>query len=263
MNGKIRIDLNSDVGESYGVYKLGLDEEVIPHITSANIACGFHAGDPGTMRRTVSLARAAGVEVGAHPGFPDLLGFGRRNMDASLAEVQDYVVYQMGALMAVAQSFGMKLQHVKTHGSLYNMSAADSKLMTAIAEAVGRVNLETILVVPAPSETAPFLEIGKRCGIRIAFEVFADRAYNPDGSLVSRRISGALIEDHGRVAERAVRMALERTVTAIDGTELAVPADTICVHGDNPGAVAMVREIRERLVRAGVEVTAMKNFIRG
>ncbi len=263
MSKKIQIDMNSDVGESFGVYKLGLDEEVIPQITSANIACGFHGGDPGIMRRTVAVAKACGVEVGAHPGFPDLLGFGRRNMDATLEEIQDYVVYQMGALMAVARSLGVRLQHVKTHGGLYNMSAADIKIMEAIAEAVARVDDETILVVLAPLKREPQREIGRRYGIRIAFEAFADRAYHKDGSLVSRRIKGAVIEDHQRVAERAVKMALEGKVMAIDGTEIELKADTICVHGDNPAAVGMVKRIREGFIAAGVEVTAMKNFIQG
>ncbi len=261
MTKKIQIDMNSDVGESFGVYKLGLDEEVIPHITSANIACGFHGGDPGVMRKTISLAKQYGVEVGAHPGFPDLIGFGRRNIDATLEEIQDYVVYQIGALQAFALSQGPRLQHVKTHGSLYNMAAANHKIMEAIAEAVAKVDREFILVVLASSRREPLLEMGRRYGIRIAFEAFADRAYGNDGSLVSRREKGAVIHDHEIVAKRALKMALEGKVIAIDGTEIELKADTLCVHGDNPAAVQMVKKIREDLKAAGVEVTAMKHFV--
>ena len=168
MSKKIRIDLNSDVGESFGAYKIGLDEEVIPHITSANIACGFHGGDPEVMRKTLALARKFGVEAGAHPGFPDLMGFGRRNMDATLDEIQDYVVYQTGALQAFARAQGMKLQHVKPHGALYNMAAANPKIWDAIAEAVAKVDRELILVALASAGRDVLTETGKRHGIRFA-----------------------------------------------------------------------------------------------
>jgi UPF0271 protein len=261
MREKINMDINSDIGESFGVYKLGLDEEVIPHITSANIACGFHAGDPGVMKKTVSLAKQYGVEVGAHPGFPDLMGFGRRNIDATLEEIQDYVVYQMGALQAFALSQGLRLQHVKPHGSLYNMAVANSKIWEAIVEAVAKVDREIILVVLASLKSEPFLEIGKHFGIRIAFEAFPDRAYQKDGSLVSRREKGAVIQDHEIVAKRALKMALEGRVIAIDGTEIVLKADTLCVHGDNPAAVQMVKRIREELKSSGVTVIPMKWFV--
>ena len=256
-----KIDLNSDVGESFGVYKLGLDEEVIPNITSANIACGFHAGDPGVMRKTVFLAKKYGVEIGAHPGYPDLMGFGRRNIDATLEEIQDYVVYQMGALQAFTISQGMRLQHVKPHGSLYNMAVANPKIWESIAEAVVKADREIILVVLASSKRDPFVEMGKRHGIRIAFEAFPDRAYNRDGSLVSRREGGAVIEDHEAVTKRALKMALEGKVIAIDGTEIDLKADTLCVHGDNPAAVQMVKKIRQELKNAGVTVIPMKWFV--
>jgi UPF0271 protein len=261
MTRKIRIDMNSDVGESFGIYKLGLDGEVIPHITSANIACGFHAGDPGVMRKTVALAKQFGVEVGAHPGFPDLMGFGRRNVDATLEEIQDYVIYQTGALQAFAQSQGLRLQHVKAHGSLYNMAVANPAIWNAMAEAMAKVDRDLILVVLASSKKGSLLEIGKRHGIRVAFEAFPDRAYNKDGSLVSRREKGAVIHDHEIVAKRALKMALEGKVVAMDGTEIELKADTLCVHGDNPAAVEMVRRIRQELMDAGLEVTHMKNFI--
>jgi UPF0271 protein len=261
MSQKIQIDMNSDVGESFGVYKLGLDEEVIPHITSANIACGFHGGDPGVMRKTISLAKQYGVEVGAHPGFPDLIGFGRRNVDATLEEIQDDVVYQMGALQAFAISQGLRLQHVKPHGALYNMAVANHRIWEATAEAVAKVDQEVILVVLASSRREPLQEIGRRYGIRIAFEAFPDRAYRSDGSLVPRREKEAVIHDHEIVARRALKMALEGKVIAIDGTEIELKADTLCVHGDNPAAVQMVKKIREGLKAAGVEVTSMKHFI--
>jgi len=261
MKEKVRIDLNSDLGESFGAYKLGLDEEVIPHITSANIACGFHAGDPGVMRKTVSLAKQFGVAVGAHPGFPDLLGFGRRNIDATLEEIQDYVVYQTGALQAFARSQGMKLQHVKAHGSLYNMAVANPKIWEAMAEAVAKVDPEIILVVLASSNRDSLHDIGKRIGIRFAFEAFPDRAYKSNGSLAPRREKGAVIEDHELVAKRALKMALEGKVIATDGTEIELRAETLCVHGDNPAAVQVVKKIREVLKAADVEVTSMKHFV--
>jgi UPF0271 protein len=261
MTREMRIDLNSDVGESFGAYKLGLDEEVIPHLTSANIACGFHAGDPGVMRKTVALAKKSGVEVGAHPGFQDLVGFGRRNMDASLEEIQDDVIYQMGALQVFVRAQGLKLQHLKPHGALYNMATANPKIWEAIAEAVARVDKEMILVALASSNRDILVEIGKRHGIRFAFEAFPDRAYKNDGSLAPRREKGAVIEDHEIVARRALKMALEGKVIAMDGTEIELKADTLCVHGDNPAAVQMVKKIRENLKASGVDVTPLKNFL--
>ncbi len=258
---KIQIDMNSDVGESFGIYRLGLDEGVIPHITSANIACGFHAGDPGVMRKTVALAKQHGAEVGAHPGVPDLLGFGRRNVDATLEEIQDYVIYQTGALMAFAQSQGLKLQHVKAHGSLYNMAVADFRIWEAMAEAVAKVDRDLILVMLATSKRESLLDIGKHYGIRVAFEAFPDRAYNRDGTLASRKEKGAVIHDHEIVSKRGLKMALEGRVIALDGTEIELKADTLCVHGDNPSAVEMVMRIRQELKDAGVAVTPMKNFI--
>jgi UPF0271 protein len=261
MSKKIRIDLNSDVGESFGAYKIGLDEEVIPHITSANIACGFHGGDPEVMRKTLALARKFGVEAGAHPGFPDLMGFGRRNMDATLEEIQDYVVYQTGALQAFARAQGMKLQHVKPHGALYNMAAANPKIWDAIAEAVAKVDRELILVALASAGRDVLTETGKRHGIRFAFEAFPDRAYTSDGSLAPRREKGAVIHNHEVVARRALKMALEGRVIATEGTEIELKADTLCVHGDNPAAVQVVKRIRESFTASGVEVTALKNFL--
>jgi UPF0271 protein len=213
------------------------------------------------MRKTVSLAKQYGVEVGAHPGFPDLIAFGRRNMDATLEEIRDYVVYQTGALQAFAVSQGVRLQHMKAHGALYNMAVANPKIWEAMAEAVSRIDKEIILVVLASSKNDPLREMGKRYGIRIAFEAFPDRAYRSDGSLVSRREKGAVIEDHEVVATRALKMALEGKVTAVDGTEIELRPDTLCVHGDNPAAVRMVKKIREELKAANVNVISMKWFV--
>jgi 5-oxoprolinase (ATP-hydrolysing) subunit A len=261
MADKIRMDINSDIGESFGIFKLGMDEAVIPNLTSANIACGFHAGDPGVMKETVALAKRLGVEVGAHPGFPDLMGFGRRNMAASLDEIQDYVLYQVGALQAFATAEGTAIQHVKPHGALYNMAVADGRIWEAIARGLAKLNRDIILVVLAPLNREPLLDMADRCGIRIAFEAFADRAYKRDGSLAPRVQKNAVIHDETLAAERALKLAMERRITADDGTEIEIQADTLCVHGDNPAAVQMVKKIRETLQTSGVEVTAMKNFV--
>lgn len=256
-----RIDLNSDVGESFGNYKLGLDEQVIPLITSANIACGFHAGDPGVMRRTISLARDHGVAVGAHPGLPDLLGFGRRSMDVSQQEIRDYTTYQIGALQAFTLAAGVRLQHVKPHGALYNMAVRDSRIWETVAAAMADIDTDLILFVLAGSNRKDLEAVGQRCGIRVAFEFFADRAYNPDGSLVPRSLEGAVIHDHDLAAERVIKMATGGTVVCIDGSEIELAAETICVHGDNPSALALVKKIRETLTGAGVSLQAPGEFL--
>jgi UPF0271 protein len=256
-----KIDLNSDVGESFGNYKLGLDEEVIPLISSANIACGFHAGDPAVMKHTISLARKSGVAVGAHPGFPDLLGFGRRSMDASLEEIKDYVTYQIGALQAFATAGGMQLQHVKPHGALYNMAVRNTAIWDAVAEAVAAVDKRIILFVLAGSGREELEGIGAKHGIRLAFEFFGDRAYNPDGSLVSRQEPGAVIHDKDIVAEKVLKLVQKSRVVCKDGSEIDMTADTICVHGDNPAALALVKKIRETLLASGVEIAAPETFL--
>ena len=261
MPGQKQIDLNADVGESFGIYKMGLDEEVIHHITSANIACGYHAGDPAVMRKTVGLAKRYGVAVGAHPGFKDLMGFGRRTLDATLEEIQDDVLYQVGALEAFSKSQGMALQHVKLHGSLYNMAVASPRIWEAIAEVMAKANPELILVVMASGMRESLTNAARRVGVRMAFEAFPDRAYASDGSLVSRRVKGAVIESPEKVVQRALKMALEGKVVAIDGKEIELRADTLCVHGDNPAAVQMVKQIRGELMVAGVTVRAMGNFL--
>jgi len=261
MKGKPKIDLNSDVGESFGAYSIGLDEEVIPLISSANIGCGFHGGDPTVMRQTIALAQEHGVALGAHPGLPDLIGFGRRKIDATLEEIRDYVTYQIGALQAFATMQKMKLQHVKAHGALYNMAEGDVRIWEAIAQVIAGIDRQLILVAIAGPMREEVQEIGKRYGIRIAFEFFADRAYNRDGSLVSRREPGAVIHDHQQAAERVLKMVTEKRVVAEDGAEIEVIADTICVHGDNPAAVRLVQQIRESLLASGVQITPMGDFL--
>jgi len=256
-----RIDLNSDVGESFGVYTLGLDEEVIPLISSANIACGFHAGDPGVMRRTISSANRHGVALGAHPGFPDRVGFGRRYMDATLQEIQDDVAYQVGALQAFAALQEKRLQHVKPHGGLYNMAARNPGILDAMAEVLAGLDRDLILVAMAGPNRDEIEAVGRRHSIRIAFEFFADRAYNRDGSLVSRRKADAVLHDSQAVSDRVIRMVTDGLVTAEDGSEIALEAHTICVHGDNPKAVALVRGIRSALLDSGIEVVPMGTFL--
>jgi len=254
-----KVDLNSDIGESFGDYKLGLDEEVVKYISSANIACGFHAGDPMVMAKTVKLAVNENVSIGAHPGYQDLMGFGRREMKITKEEAKNYVKYQLGALWAFAESNGVNLQHVKPHGGLYNMAAKDAELAMAIAEAVYEVDKDLILVGLANSELT---KAGKQVGLKVANEVFADRAYNPDGTLVSRKKEGSMIHDTDLAISRVLRMVKEGKVEAITGEDIDIQADSICVHGDNPKAVDFVNQIRKALENEGITVMAMKDFIK-
>jgi UPF0271 protein len=247
----MRVDLNSDVGESFGAYTIGHDAAVLASVTSANVACGFHAGDPGVMRATVAIARQHGVAVGAHPGFPDLVGFGRRELQATPREVEDFVVYQVGALAAVAAVQGVRLQHVKPHGALFNMAVRDASLADAIARGTAAVYRSLIFFGLPGSE---LIRAGERAGLRTACEVFADRAYEPAGTLVSRRRPDAIVHDPEAVVARVVRMAAERTVVAVDGTVVPLEVDTICVHGDTPGAAHLAARIRQALEAAGVRV---------
>ena len=257
----MKMDINCDMGESFGAYKLGLDEEVIKYITSANIACGYHAGDPLVMERTVSLAKDHGVSVGAHPGFPDLMGFGRRSMDATLAEIRGYVTYQIGALQAFAKAQGVRVEHVKPHGALYLMAVEDEGMSEAIVEAIASVDKDLIFVALAGSKGEKMTRIGERIGLRVAYEAFPDRAYTPEGTLVSRRQPGAVIKDPDMVAQRALMMAKEGKVVAIDGTKIVLRPETLCVHGDTPGAVNLVKKIRETLTQAGVGVTCLSKIV--
>lgn len=254
-----KVDLNSDIGESFGDYKLGLDEEVVKYISSANIACGYHAGDPMVMAKTVKLAIKENVAIGAHPGYPDIMGFGRREMKITKEEAKNYVKYQLGALWAFTESNGVNLQHVKPHGGLYNMAASDAELAMAIAEAVYEVDKDLILVGLANSELT---KAGKQVGLKVANEVFADRAYNPDGTLVSRKKEGSMIHDTNLAISRVLRMVKEGKVEAITGEDIDIQADSICVHGDNPKAVDFVNQIRKALENEGITIMAMKDFIK-
>jgi UPF0271 protein len=245
------VDLNADMGESFGAYVMGQDDALMGAITSANVACGFHAGDPSVMRATVRLARRHGVAVGAHPAFPDLVGFGRREMQIPPAQVEDLVAYQIGALAGIAAAEGVTLSHVKPHGALYNMAARDAALAAAIVRAVTAVDRR--LRVVGPPDSALVLA-AHDAGLRTASEAFADRAYRADGSLVPRGEAGAVLHDESAVVARALEMVREQAVTAIDDTRIALRVETICVHGDTPGAAAMARRLRESLERAGVEV---------
>jgi UPF0271 protein len=249
----MRIDLNGDVGESFGAYEIGHDVELIPILTSANIACGFHAGDPGVMRATVALAREHGTNIGAHPGFPDLVGFGRREIKATPREVEDLVAYQIGALAAIAAAQGMRLSHVKPHGALYNMAARDPDLADAIARATAAVD-RSLLLFGLPGSKS--LDAARRHGVRAVSEAFADRAYRQDGSLVPRSERGAVIDDAHQVVERAVTIARERMVVAADGTRVPLDVETICVHGDTRGAAELASRIRKALIDVGVQVGA-------
>jgi UPF0271 protein len=245
------VDLNCDLGESFGAFVIGADAELMSTISSANVACGFHAGDPAVMRRTVRMAREAGVAVGAHPGLPDLVGFGRREMRVTPHEVEDMVLYQVGALGAIASAEGVALRHVKAHGALYNMAARDRGLAEAIARAVRAVDPALILFGLAGSE---MLRAASAAGLPTAAEGFADRTYEPDGSLTPRAQAHALLQDQGSVVRRAVRMAGEDSVVATDGAEIVVRVDTICIHGDTPGAPELARAVRAGLERAGIAI---------
>lgn len=252
------IDLNCDLGESFGAYTIGLDEQVLPHLSSANVACGFHASDPVVMAKTVALCKAAGVAVGAHPGFPDLQGFGRRNMTVSPKEVKAMVQYQIGALQAFCTANGLVMQHVKPHGALYNMAGKDEALAMAICEGILEVDKNLILMGLSGSK---LLTAAEKTGLKAASEVFADRAYQEDGSLVPRGTPGAMIEDEDEAVARVIRMAKDGVVTANTGVDIPLKADSVCVHGDSPKALAFVRKIRAGLEAAGIEILPVKEIV--
>lgn len=251
-----QIDLNCDMGESYGSYAMGRDPDMIGYVTSASIACGFHAGDPSWMRRTVILAEENSVAVGAHPGYPDLVGFGRRDMSIMAEDVKNDLIYQIGALQAFTR--GKRLQHVKPHGAMYNRAVNDERLARSICEAILEFDPEIILVTLMGSQ---WMKIAKEMGLRVATEMFADRALNADGTLVPRSRPGSVFHDIGEVTERSIRMVTEGKVQAISGEELDVNATSLCIHGDTPGAVAMARSIRSNLEDEGVSVVPMENLI--
>ena len=252
------IDLNSDMGESYGAYTIGGDDEILRWVTSANVACGWHGGDPSVMRRTIQRAKELGVRVGAHPSYPDLLGFGRRVMQITRQEARDYILYQIGALRAFAGALGIMLQHVKPHGAMYNAAVKDRELSLGIAEGIADAGGDLILVGLPDSE---LIKAGREVGLRVAREAFGDRAYNEDGTLVSRKIEGSLITDPEAVAERVLGFT-RGTVKAITGKEIRIEADTICLHGDTPGASTIARRVRECLEAAGIAPRALGEFVR-
>ncbi len=245
-----QIDLNCDMGESFGAYTIGNDRKIVNHISSANIACGFHAADPVVMHQTVDAAQAAGVHIGAHPGFPDLMGFGRRKLEVTPAEAADYVLYQAGALAA----FAGKLSHVKLHGALYNMAGKDLAMSLAICQALK--NFDPDLVLLALSGSA-MIEAAKQTGMRYASEVFADRAYQDDGSLVPRQCEGAVIHDSALAVERVIGMVKNRTVESINGKVIPIQADSVCVHGDNAEALEFVRRLRAAFERENIAVKGL------
>ncbi|TWE01115.1 UPF0271 protein [Neobacillus bataviensis] len=248
-----RVDLNCDMGESFGAYKMGTDEEILDYVTSANIACGFHAGDPATMRKMVTLALEKGIAIGAHPGLPDLVGFGRRNMDISPQEAFDMIVYQIGALYGFVKAEGGKMQHVKPHGALYNMAAKSRELSDAIAQAVYKVDSDLILFGLSGSE---LVKAGQAIGLRTASEVFADRTYQQDGSLTPRRQPDAMITDDKLAIDQVIRMVKEGKVLSQQGVEVKIQAETVCIHGDGPHALNFARQIRELLINSDVNVQA-------
>jgi len=252
------IDINCDMGESFGSYTIGSDETIIAAISSANIACGFHAGDPLVMDRTVRLAKENGVGVGAHPGFPDLMGFGRRKIQTFPGEITRYLIYQIGALAAFATAHGVNLQHVKPHGALYNMAAADEAVAREVVEAVRAVNGNLILVCQPGSVLA---HVAEKEGLRVAREVFPDRAYLADGRLAPRNLPGAVIHDPQAVRDRVVRLLEEGVLFSLDGEKISLEADTLCVHGDTPGAAELARIIRKELEEAGIAVEPMGWFL--
>lgn len=248
------IDLNCDMGESFGAYKLGMDEAVIAHISSANIACGWHAGDPLVMDHTIRMAKAHGVSPGAHPGYPDRMGFGRREMNLSREEIRAYLIYQIGALQAFCIAHGLKLNHVKPHGSLYLAAVVNEEVARGIAEAVTAVDPELYYMALAGGKGELVASVGKEMGLKVIREAFPDRAYTPEGNLAPRRQPGAVIKDPDRVAGRALMMAKEGIVEAVNGKKIPLEAQTLCVHGDNPAAIDLVRQIGRVLESNGIRI---------
>lgn len=247
----MNIDLNSDLGESLGVWRMGDDAAMLGIVSSANVACGFHAGDPAGILRTLRQARERGVAVGAHVAYRDLVGFGRRNMDVDSADLRADVIYQIGALKGLAAAAGTEVRYVKPHGALYNTIAHDERQARDVIAAIREIDSSLCLVALAGS---PLLGWAEAQGLRAVAEAFADRAYTPQGTLVSRREPGAVLHDAQDVAERMLRLASDGVVTAIDGSVVRIRADSVCVHGDSPGAVEMARRVRERLEAAGVTI---------
>ncbi len=258
MSDILRIDLNSDLGESFGNYKIGMDEEVIPHVTSVNVACGYHAGDPMVMEKTVRMALQHGTAIGAHPSFPDLQGFGRRDMKLTREEAYTFVKYQLGALYAFVKSAGGELQHLKAHGALYNMAGRDIEMAMALAQAIRDFDSQMLLLGLPNSKME---EAAGELGIGYVSEFFADRAYNDDGSLVNRKLEGSVIHDGDVACQRVLRMVRDHEVVTYTGNILKLDCKSVCVHGDNEAAVAFVRKIRGELQKENVEAANMKQVL--
>lgn len=249
----MRIDLNVDTGEAFGAWTIADDAAVLTAVSSANIACGFHAGDPSTMRRTVALARDLGVAVGAHPGYPDLVGFGRRTLDVAPRELEDLVLYQVAALAGIARAEGTTVRHVKAHGALYNRAWQHAPTADAIARAVARADPALLLFAPHGSL---LMEAGRNAGLRCVAEGFIDRAYSADGLLVSRHIAGSVLDDVEAMVERALRFVEQQSVVTVAGTTLPMPVGTLCIHGDNPRAPGVAKAVKAALTARGIEILA-------
>ena len=253
-----KVDLNCDMGESFGAYSMGNDAEILDFVTSANIACGFHAGDPATMRKTVKMALDKNVGIGAHPGLQDLVGFGRRNMAVSTQEAYDLTVYQIGALSGFVQAEGGRLQHVKAHGALYNMAAKNAPLSEAIAEAVYKIDPELILFGLSGSE---LMKAGEKIGLRTANEVFSDRTYQLDGTLTPRTEPNALITETSVALQQVIRMVKENKVQTLQNQDVALKAETICIHGDGVAALEFAAALSKSLREAGIDIQKVEQFI--
>lgn len=249
----MKIDLNSDLGESFGAYKIGNDENIIPLITSANIACGYHAGDPLVMDKTISLCKINNTSIGVHPGFPDLIGFGRRQLFANEGEVQSYVLYQIGALNAFCRKYSLKINHVKPHGALYNMAVKDEKYARAIVKAIKYFDSNITLLAPFGSQ---MIEVAEQENISYACEIFADRAYENDGSLVQRGKSGAMITNEDEAVDRVLEMIINGRVKTIDSVYIPIKADSVCVHGDGEKALAFVQKLRTAFDENNITISA-------
>ncbi len=250
----MNLDLNCDMGEGYGPWHMGADSEIMPFITSANVACGAHAGDPQTMAATIRLAREHGVSVGAHPGYPDILGFGRRPLPIEPREVEEWILFQIGALYAIARSQGVELSHVKPHGALYNTAAKDANIASSIVRAVKTFSTDLVLYCPPNSQMDAQARLA---GVKVVREGFADRGYEPNGSLMQRDLEGAVHHDPARATEQALQLA-EGWVLCSDGSRLQMQVDTICIHSDSQGAPQMVQAVRHALEAKGIEVTSMR-----
>ena len=256
-----RVDVNCDMGESFGAYALGIDQEVIKYITSSNIACGFHASDPDVMAKTVELCKKYNVMAGAHPGYPDLLGFGRRFMEISEEELLHYIIYQVGALKGFLDYFGLPLQHVKLHGALYNHLVNEERLSITIASAIKNTFGDVIFLTLGTKRTSKLKAICREQGIRLALEAFPDRNYTDDGELLSRKHRGAVLKDHEQIAHRATRMVKEKGVPSIHGEWIEMDIDTLCIHGDNAESIEAAKMIHDYAAREGIEILPLCKIV--